>query len=193
MQILRNLSIQVAILLALILSVGLVWKDANVRAAQGVWYSSLYPADWTPCYQDDQGRFIQDFSFAGYHAGEKPLPLELREPIVDVTQAPYFADPTGVSDSTAAIQAAIDDVGSQGGGTVYLPEGTYALSVQPGTRYALSIRHNNVVLAGAGSDKTFLRLDSYRMRQSSPILRTSASIGTGRGETSVRKRLHGDR
>ena len=30
--------------------------------------------------------------------------------VVDVTKAPYFADPTGKTDSTAAICRAIDDV-----------------------------------------------------------------------------------
>ena len=44
------------------------------------------------------------------------------------TQAPYNADNTGVSDSTAAIQKAIDDCAANGGGTVWLPEGRYRLT-----------------------------------------------------------------
>jgi hypothetical protein len=37
----------------------------------------------------------------------------------------FHADPTGNSDSTAAIQKAIDDVSAKGGGTVLLPPGLY--------------------------------------------------------------------
>lgn len=44
------------------------------------------------------------------------------------TDAPYGADPTGVSDSTAAIQRAIDDAFAAGGGTVWLPSGTYKVT-----------------------------------------------------------------
>lgn len=44
---------------------------------------------------------------------------------VDVTLPPYNADPTGARDSRKAIQDAIDAVAARGGGTVYLPAGTY--------------------------------------------------------------------
>lgn len=44
------------------------------------------------------------------------------------TQAPYFADNTGVIDSTVAIQRAVDDCHAAGGGTVFLPAGKYLLT-----------------------------------------------------------------
>lgn len=40
----------------------------------------------------------------------------------------YGADPTGTTDSRAAIQAAIDDAKATGGGTVVIPEGTYLIN-----------------------------------------------------------------
>ncbi len=43
---------------------------------------------------------------------------------VDAVSA-FHADPTGASDSTAAIQKAIDEVAAKGGGTVLLPPGIY--------------------------------------------------------------------
>jgi len=46
---------------------------------------------------------------------------------IDVTQDPYDADPTGQSDSTAAIQAALTAVPATGA-VVYLPVGTYQIS-----------------------------------------------------------------
>ena len=38
------------------------------------WRSQLYPEDWTPDLEDGQGRFLPDFSYAGYRKGEAPLP-----------------------------------------------------------------------------------------------------------------------
>jgi len=60
---------------------------------------------------------------------------------VDVTAAPYQADPTGQRDATAAIQRAIDDLTARGVAAfadrriLYLPNGTYRLSA--------SLRFNN--------------------------------------------------
>lgn len=44
------------------------------------------------------------------------------------TDSPYAADPSGESDSTAAIQKAIDDCAANGGGTVWLPLGRYRVT-----------------------------------------------------------------
>ncbi len=41
------------------------------------------------------GRFLHDFSYAGYKNGELALPDAPPGPILDVTAAPYSADPTG--------------------------------------------------------------------------------------------------
>lgn len=85
--------------------------------------------------------------------------------LVDVTEAPYHADPTGKRDSTESIQRALDDLGRAGGGVVYLPEGEYRLQ-QPETRpEALRIRHSGLVLRGAGTNRTFLFNSDYRMRR----------------------------
>jgi hypothetical protein len=45
----------------------------------------------------------------------------------DVTKGKYKAKADGVTDDTAAIQAALDDAGRKGGGTVYLPAGKYRI------------------------------------------------------------------
>jgi polygalacturonase len=49
--------------------------------------------------------------------------------VADVIATNYGADPTGQRDSTMAIQAAINKVGSLGGGTVFLPLGKNAGSI----------------------------------------------------------------
>lgn len=134
-----------------------------VSAKQPGWRSSLYPDDWHPGYADAEGRFLHDFSYAGYHCGRKNLPSNDTPITVDVTDAPYNADPGGTNDSTAAIQAAIDHVGIAGGGVVYLPTGKYRIA--PGENsYALKISYSGVVLRGAGAENTRLFNDQTYMR-----------------------------
>ena len=111
--------------------------------ATATWRSALYPTSWTPAFTDSQGRFFHDFSYAGYHNSETALGLGIPATTVDVTTA--GADPTGASDSTAAINAAIRTV-SQGGGVVYFPAGLYRVD---GT---LAVTASNVVLRGAGPE-----------------------------------------
>lgn len=132
--------------------------------------SSLYPEDWYPGFSDNNGRFIHDFSYAGYHRGEKEIPATNLDYSIVVTSEPYNADNTGASDSTTAIQNAIDAVANNGGGTVYLPEGTYMISVQDGKNYALTLKSSNVVLKGAGMNKTFIYNSTQYMNQKSIIL-----------------------
>jgi hypothetical protein len=47
---------------------------------------------------------------------------------VDVRVAPYSATGNGTTDDTAAIQAALNDVGAAGGGVVFLPTGNYMIA-----------------------------------------------------------------
>ena len=64
---------------------------------------------------------------------------------VDVTAAPYYALGNGYTDNFTAIQSAINDVGNNGGGTVYFPEGYFNVSS------TLSVP-SNVRLQGMGSN-----------------------------------------
>ncbi len=47
---------------------------------------------------------------------------------IDASSAPYYADPTGNSDSSDAIQAALDECAKLRGGTVWLPCGYYRIT-----------------------------------------------------------------
>ncbi|MBM2826252.1 MAG: hypothetical protein HW403_316 [Dehalococcoidia bacterium] len=140
--------------------------SADLTAA---WRSSLYPEGWTPAFTDDQGRFIHDFSYAGYHAGEVPIPTNPPGRRYDVTLHPYNADTTGATDATLSIQRAIDDAGASGGGVVYLPPGTYRISPAGTESHALRIDRSGVVLRGAGLGQTRLFLSTYLMRNKATI------------------------
>ena len=74
------------------------------------------------------------------HPTDSPIVAE-----VVATELPFRADPTGKTDSTFAIQAAIDECESRGGGTVYLPAGEYLVT---STVYVAS----GVVLRGDWQD-----------------------------------------
>jgi mannan endo-1,4-beta-mannosidase len=131
------------------------------------WRSKLYPENWKPGFKDGDDRFLHDFSYAGYHQGEKEIPF-IENNIVDVTLAPYNADNTGETDVTAIIQKALNDVGQRGGGVVYLPAGTY--KVNPGSgETALRIQYSNTILRGAGADSTFIYNSNSYMRQKNII------------------------
>jgi hypothetical protein len=149
-----------------LLALGLLAGSAGPASA---WRSGLYPADWAPGVRDAEGRLLHDFSHAGYRRGERPIPENPPGLVLDVTQPPYAADPTGAVDATAAIQQALDDAGAAGGGVVYLPPGTYAVAPQGLNDYALRIRYSGVVLRGAGPDRTVVHNTATEMRQKEVI------------------------
>jgi len=114
------------------------------------WRSALYPSDWEPGYQDNQGRFLHDFSYAGYRNGEHPIPTTIPGIVVDAVLE-CNADPSGQTDATQAIQAAIQKVSLAGGGIVYLPTGLYRCDG------LLLINQPGIVLRGDGLFKTKLQ------------------------------------
>jgi hypothetical protein len=87
-----------------------------------------------------------------------------------------------VAENTRTIQAALDDVGTRGGGTVLVPVGTWRVSapnMNADWPSALLIRHNGVTLAGAGmtgSNRTTLVFHGmYRVDS------TGQAFGRGHG------------
>ncbi len=152
-----------------------IFDDADVLTLESddlpavyEWRSSLYPENWQPGFKDQSGQYLHDFSYAGYHRGEAEIPV-ITKNLVDITQAPYNADNTGNSDVTGLIQQALDDVGSAGGGVVYLPAGTYRIKTPAEREYGLRIRFDSTILRGAGPDSTFLFHDETFLREKNII------------------------
>ena len=86
---------------------------------------------------------LPDYSYAGYHCGEKPIP-----DVPAATDATKFgAAPNDDADDAPAIQKAIDATTS---GAVTLPAGRFVLMSE------VVIEKPNVVLRGAGRGKTIL-------------------------------------
>ncbi len=91
---------------------------------------------WTP-----QSR-LPDFSYAGYHCGEAPIPNV--PPGVSVKT--FGAKGDGVADDTAAFLKAINEAK----GAIEIPPGRYLITD------ILEIKRSGIVLRGAGPDKTIL-------------------------------------
>jgi len=95
---------------------------------------------------DALGNSIPDFSYAGYMAGEKTIPIVSIKVVV----------PVSTGDATLRIQSALDYVGAlpldKNGlrGAVLLQKGTYKVEGQ------LKIDKSGVVLRGTGVNQTFL-------------------------------------
>lgn len=84
---------------------------------------------------------------------------------LNVTAAQYGADPTGAQDSTAAIQAALNQIIANGGGVVYLPTGNY--KILGGLTYASNVplritgdgpQSSNIRMANPGTSSTYLSI-----------------------------------
>ncbi|MBK8256085.1 MAG: hypothetical protein IPK82_25880 [Polyangiaceae bacterium] len=114
-------------------------------ASGGPWHSALYPPDWNSTFEDAEGHFLHDFSYAGFEYGAPPLAEDL--PIFAVSAG---LDPTGMADSTQALQNAIGEAETAGGGIVHLPMGLFRVDGQ------LVIHSSHVVLQGEGAQQTQL-------------------------------------
>ena len=99
---------------------------------------------------------VPDFSYAGYHYFEKPVP-ELSErfyPIFDVTT--YGAIPNDAVSDQPAIKLAIDAAEAAGGGTIFFPKGEYLVNMQTdkinGEFEQIKIQGSNIVFKGEGTE-----------------------------------------
>jgi hypothetical protein len=102
--------------------------------------------------QDKNSSILPDFSYAGYHYGDQPLPGSSSGKIINVTQ--HSIVPGTGMDVLPAVQRLLDSVGQAGGGVVFFPKGTYLFnmdSLRPGF---LQLNYSHVVIRGEGSDSS---------------------------------------
>ena len=134
--------------------VGLVAVMMVSGVACGQSHSELWGVNggkWTPYSR------LPDFSFAGYHCGERPLPK-----VKTATNVKDFgAKGDGETDDTKAFKRAIETTRE---GAILIPQGNYILSD------ILWIQKPNIVLRGEGPGKTILHfvkeLEDLRPRRS---------------------------
>ncbi|NJK32039.1 MAG: hypothetical protein HC927_06235 [Deltaproteobacteria bacterium] len=146
-------------------------EESTETGEPETWRSALYPEDWTPGFTDEEGRFLHDFSYAGYHKGELELPDTV--PGVTISVLDHGADPSGQSDSCPAIQATIDAVVQAGGGVVQLPAGSYRCDD------LLTLSASDVVIRGEGPDATFLWFTRSANMSDRAHLRIGGTLSNG--------------
>jgi hypothetical protein len=123
---------------AISISPSRVTEDIGVAACT---HSSLWGISgekWTP-----EGR-LPDFSYAGYHAGERNIPdASARWDL----KRDFHAAGDGQTDDSAALLKALESIPS---GVLFIPKGTYVISKR------IDISKGNLVLRGAGPNQTIL-------------------------------------
>lgn len=85
-------------------------------------------------------------------------------------------DPTGVADSRAGIQAALDDCKNAGGGVVYVPKGTYKLSYAGSASLGGVRIGDNTVFMGEGKDVTIIKMADIGNNDVAGVVRTYSGV-----------------
>lgn len=76
-----------------------------------------------------------------------------------VTAAPFNAPADGIGDAVAAIQSALDQAGRDGGGTVYLPQGSYRVTRHLQVPAGVELRGSNDFMPRGTQVRTMLVAD----------------------------------
>lgn len=143
----------------------------------GTWRSALYPKGWKPLHEggkaDKEGRFLHDFSHAGYHRGEEAPPHGKGAVVSEVDASKG----DGKADATGAIQEAIDEACAKGGGVVRLPPGLYRVKLPSASAFAaITLGCSKLVLRGDGPTQSQILLDDpERLRNKAGIAIRPAS------------------
>lgn len=90
---------------------------------------------------------IPDFSYVGYHRGEKAIPQKHAQKVFRVEK--FGAKANDEVSDTAAIQKAIDAAAANKGGVVKFGPGSYLLTSD--NNQGLLVNHSSIILKGAGS------------------------------------------
>ncbi|MGA9637738.1 DUF4955 domain-containing protein [Flavobacterium sp.] len=94
---------------------------------------------------------LPDFSYAGYHNGEKDIPINLKYKVFDVTT--FGAIPNdNISDKTA-IQKAVKAANENGSGIVFFPKGRFLINADGDDLSRVISKSSNIIFRGSGSEK----------------------------------------
>ncbi|MEO5649875.1 MAG: DUF4955 domain-containing protein [Ginsengibacter sp.] len=99
--------------------------------------------------QNKENSILPDFSYAGYHNGEKKIPKIQDYKIFDVTQ--YGALPNDTISDKAAIQMAINAANKNGSGIVFFPEGRFLINEDADGPTSIVSNTGKIIFRGSGS------------------------------------------
>ncbi|QZT38145.1 DUF4955 domain-containing protein [Halosquirtibacter xylanolyticus] len=128
------------IFFAITLTLGLT---VNIKAQESkTWNTFLQQKS------DKQVTDLPDFSYAGYHRGEKAIP-DADYKVFDVTK--FGAKPNDKRSDRKAVQKAIRAAEKNGSGIVFFPAGEYRLQEKKDPTKPITISGDKIVLRGSGS------------------------------------------
>lgn len=106
--------------------------------------------DFVAAKQTGKTPILPDFSFAGYHFSEKPIPEVSGKKVFNVVD--YGAKPNDEGYDDEAIQRAIDAAEkNKDGGVVFFPSGKFLIAADTDSTKYIRISKSNIVLKGSGS------------------------------------------
>ncbi len=106
--------------------------------------------DFKSCSKKGKTAELPDFSYAGYHHGEKAIPT-VDYNVFDITQ--FGAVPNDGKSDKKAIQMAIDAAVKNKSGVVFFPKGRFLLNEDTDDTTPIIVKGNNIVFRGSGSDE----------------------------------------
>ncbi|MBN9297771.1 MAG: DUF4955 domain-containing protein [Filimonas sp.] len=101
-------------------------------------------------YQKDKAQsMLPDFSYAGYHCGEKAIPAINNYKVFNVVD--FGAKPDDDISDRDAIQAAINAADKNGSGIVFFPKGKFLINEDADVRKSIVSKGSNIIFRGSGS------------------------------------------
>lgn len=92
---------------------------------------------------------LPDFSYVGYHQGEKEIPNITKYKIFDVTA--FGAKPDDTISDKVAIQKAIDAANKNGSGIIFFPKGRFLVNEDGDATNSIVSKKSNIIFRGSGS------------------------------------------
>ncbi|WP_156101311.1 DUF4955 domain-containing protein [Flavobacterium gilvum] len=99
-------------------------------------------------YKKDKN-VLPDFSYVGYHQGEKNIPNITNYKVFDVTE--FGAKPNDDISDKQAIQLAIDAANKNGSGIVFFPKGRFLVNEDGDANNSIISKNGHIIFRGSGS------------------------------------------
>ena len=99
--------------------------------------------------KENKQSILPDFSYAGYHSGEKSIPNVKGYKIFNVLD--FGAKPNDDESDQDAIQQAIDAANENGSGIVFFPKGRFIVNDDSTLTKGIVSKGSNIILRGSGS------------------------------------------
>jgi hypothetical protein len=129
--------------------IAVLFVSAFLLSAQAQTVAPLWK-DFVEAKRTGKTPVLPDFSYAGYHFSEKPIPDNSGKKRFNVVD--YGAIPNDSKSDETGIQAAIDAAEKNaGGGVVFFPPGKYLLVAETNNKKKIYITKSNIILKGSGS------------------------------------------